>query len=163
MCIKRLADTNRKGWEVILVLIPVIDFLCFGIGSGQLIGVFMPIDDISFGPYTNQPLIYLGIDRFSIGVVGTVILYFLSPFCTIYISIVCGFLTVDPPTEVDQRNWGKFFKRLLLVISIIAFCVGFVISMAIGNYHAIGFGFWSVWLVWGIYGIIRWIYNGLRN
>ena len=161
--IKRLADTNRKGWEVSLVLIPLIDFTFFGIGSGQLIGVFMPIDNISFAPYIHQPFIYLGINRFHIGIVITVILYFLSPFCVVYISIVCGFLTPEIPNEVVQRNWAVFIKRLLLVVSIIAFCVGFWISIAIGNYHAIGFGFWSVWLVWGIYGIIRWIYSGLLN
>ncbi len=155
VCIKRLADTNRKKWEVVLALIPVIDWFCFGIGAEQLlIGGSIPI----MSNYIN-----LGIDRFSIGVVGTVILYLLSPFCIVYISIVCGFLTTEPSTKTDQRNWGKFFKRLLLVSSIIAFCVVFVITAAIGNNYAIGFGFWSVWLVWGIYGVIRWIYNGLRN
>ena len=140
--IKRLADTNRKGWEVILVLIPIIDFFCFGVGFEQLsLGLpFYPILRI-------YPSFIL-----SIGVVGTVILYFLSPFCTVYISIVCGFLTVESPTETDQRNWGKFFKRLLLVISIIAFCAGFLISGILGSAYPIGFGFWSVWLVWGYMG-----------
>lgn len=62
-------------------------------------------------------------------------------------------------------NWNRFFLRLTMVVSIIAFIIMAIIGHEIWHHSSTWIldGLLGSLIIWGLYFGIRWTYNGLKE